>query len=198
MQTEGTMAHPIKVERIYRVLLSIKSRNQSWYRIAKEAEVSYGWAYRVLQSLEARGIIDGAEIINARELFLTWASRKDWRFFREYHVQDPVTPLRHCKMKYALTGYFAENLVGHYLFPRYFEIYIHEKDAAVWNETIVKSGYVGRGNLKVIVADDHVFYESERINDWPLVSVQQLIVDLYRNGAECSEAADLLVRRHYG
>jgi len=66
-----------------------------------------------------------------------------------------------------------------------------------WNDLITKSGYVGKGNLQVIVADEHVFFESDRVNGSPLVSIQQLIVDLYRTGAECTEAADLLVRRWY-
>ena len=42
-----------------------------------------------------------------------------------------------------------------------------------------------------------MFFESDRVNGSPLVSIQQLIVDLYRTGAECTEAADLLVRRWY-
>ncbi|MCX6651936.1 MAG: hypothetical protein NT137_01065 [Methanomassiliicoccales archaeon] len=66
-----------------------------------------------------------------------------------------------------------------------------------WNDLITKSGHIGVGNLQVIVADEHVFYESERVNGQSLVSIQQLIVDLYRTGAECTEAADPLVRRWY-
>jgi hypothetical protein len=35
------------------------------------------------------------------------------------------------------------------------------------------------------------------VKGWPLVSIQQLIVDLMRTGAECAEAADLLIGREY-
>ncbi|NIP34376.1 MAG: hypothetical protein GWN18_05510, partial [Thermoplasmata archaeon] len=45
--------------------------------------------------------------------------------------------------------------------------------------------------------DEHVFYERQEVDGWPLVSVQQVIVDLYRTGVECAEAADLLVGRLY-
>jgi predicted AAA+ superfamily ATPase len=190
-------SHISKVERIFRVLLSRKIPDLTWYRIAKEADVSYGWAHRVLKRLETRELIKGTEIIEPRELFQLWASRKDLRVYREYHVQDPSAFLKSADLRFAFTGYFAESLVGHYLFPRYMEIYIYQNEARRWNDLITKSGYVGKGNLQVILADEHVFFESDRVNGSPLVSIQQLIVDLYRTGVECTEAADLLVRRWY-
>jgi hypothetical protein len=48
-----------------------------------------------------------------------------------------------------------------------------------------------------MLADDHVFFERQEIEGWPVVSIQQLIVDLLRTGAECVEAANLLIRREY-
>ena len=62
---------------------------------------------------------------------------------------------------------------------------------------MMSQGLVGRGNVQVILADEHVFYDRQEVDGWPLVSVQQLIVDLYRTGVECAEAADLLVGRLY-
>jgi hypothetical protein len=62
---------------------------------------------------------------------------------------------------------------------------------------LTSQGLVGRGNVQVIVADEHVFYERQKVDGWSLVSVQQVIVDLYRTGVECAEAADLLVGRLY-
>jgi len=101
-------------------------------------------------------------------------------------------------MGYVLTGYFAENLVGHYVFPRFHELYVHRPDALAWHALLSGKGYVGRGNVQVLLADEHVFFESDVADGWPVVSIQQLIVDLYRTGAECAEAADLLVGRVYG
>ena len=193
----GPSPYGDKVERIYRVLLSRNLKNLTWYRIAKEADVGYGWAHRVLKGLERDDIIKGRELKGPRALFARWAARKDRRVYRDYHVQDAAEVLREAKMGYALTGYFAENLVGHYVFPRYHEFYVHRQDAPAWHALLSKKGYVGKGNVQVLLADEHVFYEAAVVDGWPVVSIQQLIVDLYRTGAECAEAADLLVGRAY-
>ena len=186
-----------KVERIFRTLLSRKIENMTWYRVAKEADVGYGWAHRVLKDLERDGLIRGPNVTDPKALFMRWAARRDLRMYREYHVQDPVKVLKEARTEYALTGYFAENLVGHYLFPRSYELYVHERDAAKWHRLMARRGLVGRGNLQLNIADEHVFFETSKVEGWPVVSVQQLIVDLYRTGAECAEAADLLVARMY-
>ena len=148
-------------------------------------------------AMERDRLIKGPEIKNTKEVFARWAARQDRRVYREYHVQDPAKVLKGAKMMHAFTGYFAENLVGHYLFPRYHELYIRREDASRWNEFLSRNGYVGKGNVQVILAEEHVFFESQVVDGWPVVSVQQLIVDLYRAGAECAEAADILVGRTY-
>jgi len=187
-----------KVERIYRVLLSRRLDGPTWYRIAKEADVAYGWTHRVLKGLERDGILKGRVVTEPGALFALWASRPDKRVYREYHVQDASSVIKGADMDYALTGYSAENLIGHYLFPRYQELYIHGEDALSWHELMTSRGLVGRGNVQVILADEHVFYEGDLVDGWPIVSVQQIIVDLYRTGVECAEAADLLVGRVFG
>ncbi len=187
-----------KVERIYRILLSRKQDRPTWYRIAKEADVSYGWAFRVLKALERDGLIAGRRLTDPGAIFARWAARRDRRVYREYHVREAPEVLRGSDMGYALTGYFAENLIGHYVFPRLHELYVHRLDAPAWHALLSGRGQVGSGNVQVILADEHVFYEAGEVDGWPVVSIQQLIVDLYRTGAECAEAADLLVGRAYG
>ncbi len=186
-----------KVERIYRTLLSRHGTGQTWYRIAKDADVSYGWAYRVLESLELDGVIVGTKVVKPRELFLKWADRRDLRQFREYNIQEPDDVIAGSELDHAFTGYFAENHLGQYLFPRFREFYIRMDDGVKWHKLLTKHGYVGKGNIQVLLADDHVFFERQNVGGYPLVSTQQLIVDLYRTGAECAEAADLLVSRSY-
>jgi len=186
-----------KVERIYRVLLSRGLGQPSWYRVAKEAAVAYGWAHRMMRGLERDGLLEGREVVDPGSLFARWASRRDRRVYREYHVREPADLIREAGMDHALTGYFAESLIGQYLFPRYHEVYVREEDAAAWHELLTSRGLVGRGNVQLIVADEHVFYDRQEVDGWPLVSVQQVIVDLYRTGVECAEAADLLVGRLY-
>jgi len=47
------------------------------------------------------------------------------------------------------------------------------------------------------LTDEHVFWNRIEVKEWPIVSIQQLIVDLLREGAECREAAEILIRRFY-
>jgi len=196
-KNESIVSYVDKVERIYRIFLSLRIKKRTWYRIAKEADVVYSWTDKVLKELESEQIIKGSKLKKPKALFEKWRDRTDQRGFREYHVQNPEKILMETQMEYALTGYFAENLIGHYLFPRYYEFYIRPKDALKWHYLLSKNGYVGKGNVRVILADEQVFFERSKIDNWPVVSIQQLIVDLMREGAECSEAADNLISKVY-
>jgi hypothetical protein len=187
----------VKIERIYRILLSRIIKTHTWYRIAKEADIEYSYAHTVLKGLERDGIIQGNELKDPKTLFKRWAERKDNRIYREYNIQNPKKVLKNARMDYAITGYFAENLVGHYLFPRYFELYIHPNDALGWDTLLTKNGYSGKGNVKTLLTDEHVFFEKYEMSGWPVVSIQQLIIDLLREGAECTEAANLLIKKVY-
>ena len=189
--------HVDKVDRIFRVLLSPGQITKTWYQIAKDSSVAYGWAHLVLKRLEKNKLIHGRSILNPSELFLRWASRKDTRVYRDYHVQDPEGVLKQTTMSYALTGSFAESVVGSYLFPRRYDLYVLPADADKWNQLMITNGYVGAGNVRIMLSDEHVFFEANKIEGWPIVSPQQLIVDLIREGAECAEAAALLIGRYY-
>jgi len=186
-----------KIERIYRILLSIPKSKRSWYKIAKMANVSYGWAYNILSKLQDDNIIRGSNIKRPKQLFLIWVKRPTNKLFRQYHIQNPKELLYNINLDYALTTYYAEQLVGNYLFPTFYDIYIHKQDANKWHLYLSKIGFVGKGNLRVFLTDEHVFWNSIEVKEWPIVSIQQLIVDLLREGAECREAAEILIRRFY-
>jgi molybdenum-dependent DNA-binding transcriptional regulator ModE len=56
-----------KVQRIFRILLSReRKKDLSWYRIAKDADVSYGWAYKILKNLEDSDIIKDSVVEDPR------------------------------------------------------------------------------------------------------------------------------------
>jgi len=186
-----------KKERIFRILLSNKMKNLSWYRIAKLADTNYSYVYSVLSDLKRRGTLHDHEILDVKKLFGWWAKHRYNRYYREYNIQNPKSILKNARMEYAFTGYFAENLVGQYLFPRNYELYVNDHELEKWHTLLVNSGYVGKGNVKIYFTDEHVFFEKYEVEGWPVVSVQQLIVDLIREGAECREAADLLMKRIY-
>jgi hypothetical protein len=189
--------HGSKVERIYRILLSKPSKKRSWYRIAKMADVSYGWAHEILSRLRDQNIIRGSQVKKPYQLFKLWSDRPAPILYREYHIQRPKEVFKNFEFDYAFTTYFAEQLVGNYLFPTLFDIYIHQHDALDWHKFLSDKGYVGKGNVRIFLSDENVFWDGKKIKGWSIVSIQQLIVDLLREGAECTEAAELLIRRYY-
>lgn len=188
----------IKIERIYRVLLSIPDVERSVRRISKEAETDYHWTYNTIKELEERGIVHCTRLMDPSSLFRVWAERPVTTLFREYHIQNPKSFIENIELDHALTTYYAENQIGNYLVPRIMDIYIHEKDIDLWHEKLIEKGFAGQGNVRILLGDEHVFWD--RISKGPLktVSIQQLIVDLLREGGVCVEAAEILMERYYG
>jgi hypothetical protein len=187
-----------KTERIYRVLLNRPYKHRTPYKIAKLTKISPSWVYYILDVLESKGILRNGKIVQPKTLLINWANRRDRRSYRDYHIRDPVQVLLKKPFEYALTTYYAENQISNYLFPQYYEIYIRFKDINNWHRYLSKRGLVGGGNFRIILADEFVFWKRRVVNDFPIVSVQQLIVDLLREGPECIEAAELLMEKYYG
>lgn len=187
-----------KVERIYRVLLDIPFTSRTKYRLAKEADTDYHWTVDKLRELEELGIIEDSKVVRPIDLFTIWSSRPNPTLYREYHIQGPLEVVNGSNLDFALTTYYAEQLIGNYLFPSKFDLYIQHKDANVWHRYLSKNGYVGKGNVRILLGDEHVFWHKNSKTRTPTVSIQQLIVDLLREGGVCTEAAELLMERYYG
>lgn len=54
---------------------------------------------------------------------------------------------------------------------------------------------ITKGNVKIIIADEHVMYGKRNINKLSIVSLPQLIIDLIKEGGPCQEAAEMLIKR---
>ena len=118
-----------KLERIFRILLSLPFVERSIYRISKESDTDYHWTYNTLKELEKLGVVEGQKLIEPISLFKIWADRPITTLFREYHIQEPKKFIHEVELDYAITTYYAENQLGSYLIPRIMDIYIHEKDS---------------------------------------------------------------------
>ncbi|MBN2368683.1 hypothetical protein JXC34_06690, partial [Candidatus Woesearchaeota archaeon] len=130
-----------------------------------------------------------------KKLLKFWQSiSKSRHKSRSYMIKEPLKLLRNSKLDYALTTYQAENLVQHYLFPSRIDIYIKEDDLEKWHLIMTENGLYGKGNVRIIIADPHVMYAKRNINKLSVVSLPQLIIDLYNEGGPCAEAADMLMK----
>jgi len=183
-------------ERIIRVILNAPDGTLTKYRVAKEAQVSTNWTVEYLKKLEVMGLVNGTAVPDMDRLITFWVdiSRKPRRF--EFFHQNPEKILRSTTRDYALTTYKAENLLNQYLFPSRTDIYIHENDFSFWKRAIIQGGLVGRGNMRLLISDPHVFYRKHRIKGLWTVSTPQLLLDLRKEGGVAREAYEMMVKKY--
>jgi len=60
---------------------------------------------------------------------------------------------------------------------------------------LAENGLVGKGNLRILCGDDHVFYKSSKVDGLTLAPTPQIIFDLYNEGSVCVEAGDMLLEK---
>ena len=167
----------------------------SKYEIAKQTYATYPWVRKFLLNLEEMRLVKGTRVLDYPALLRYWQSVNIKSKYREYMVKEPLKLLKNSKLPYALTTYQAENLIQNYLFPSRIDVYIKEDDWKQWHDMISIKGLVGKGNMRLLLADEHVFYKSFEKNGLKTVSMPQLIIDLMIEGGVCVEAAELLINK---
>jgi len=182
-------------DRILRFLTNNPGGDMSKYEIAKQTCATYPWVRKFLLNLEEMRLVKGTKVLDYPALLRYWQSVNIKRKYREYMVKEPLKLLKNSKLPYALTTYQAENLIQNYLFPSRIDVYIKEDDWKQWHDMVTKKGLVGKGNMRLLLADEHVFYKSFEKNGLKIVSTPQLIMDLMIEGGVCVEAAELLIKK---
>ncbi len=185
----------LKRERILRVLLTevrVLSKNE----LSKRAQCTRQWVILFIRVLEKKKLVKETKVINPVGLIKYWLTiHKKPRKYREYMLKEPLKLLQKAKLNYALTTYQAENIVQHHLFPSRIDIYIKEEDLLSWHSLLLKEGLYGKGNVRIIVAEEHTTYGNRTINGLSIVSLSQLIIDLFTEGGPAAEAAEMLLAK---
>jgi len=190
MKPRGTIR-----ERIIRVLLVEPNGSLTKYQLAKKAESSFPWAHEFLNKLEEQNFVKGTTVIDFTGLVNYWLQIKTKPEKKEYMHKNPISIIRKTRLDYALTTYQAENLVQQYLFPSRIDLYIKKEEAERWHHLLTNKGLVGKGNVRLLITDSHVFYGSFKRQNLTVVSIPQLIVDLLEEGGVCTEAAEKLIQK---
>ncbi len=183
-----------KRERILRILLT-EEQSLSQYRLAKLAGCSFPWVHEFLRLLEQKKLVLGTKVVNKEKLVEYWLSIHHQPKYQEYLIQRPLEFLKSTRLDYALTTYQGDNLIQHFLFPTRTDLYICEKDLQKWHLVLLKKGLYGKGNFRILLEDEQVFYNSRKINGFTVVCLPQLILDLRQEGGVCGEAAERLLKR---
>lgn len=184
-----------KRERILRVLLS-EPKHLSKNELSKRAGCTRQWIILFLKELEKKGFVKGTKVKDKKKLIKYWLSiHKKPKKYKEYMIKEPLKVLRNIKLDYALTTYQAENIIQHHLFPSRIDIYIKESDFQKWHGFLLNNGLYGKGNVRIIIEDEHVMYGKRKLNNLFVVSLPQLLIDLFVESGPCEEAAEMLMRK---
>lgn len=183
-----------KVKARILVVLLTEKRLPSKYRLAKLAGASFSWTHEFLGKLEKRGLLRKTKVQNPEKLIDYWLSFSKKPKYREYMLQKPLSIFKDTKLDYAISTYYAENMVQRYLFPSRLDVYIKEEDMQKWHEFIMKKGLYGKGNVRLLISNGQMF-RAQKIKSLKIVSLPQLIIDLKMEGGPCEEAAQMLIKR---
>ncbi|MHA1169735.1 MAG: hypothetical protein ACTSRU_18045 [Candidatus Hodarchaeales archaeon] len=185
-----------KRERIIRVLLNEPDGSLTKYRVAKNAGTSISWTIEYLRSLEDLKLIERTKVKDFEGLLDNWLKiSKTPRYF-DFFINDPKSLLRKVKLDYALTTYFADTIINGILFPSRADVYIKEQDFDKWRDELLMRGLMGKGNFRLLINDEHVFYNRFKINGLWIVSRPQLMIDLKREGGVCIQSYEKMVNKH--
>jgi hypothetical protein len=190
MKHRGTLR-----ERIIRVLIVEPNGSLTKYKLAKKAESSFPWTHEFLNKLEALKLVKDTKVTDYPGLLNYWLQIKTKPEKKDYMHKDPINLIQKTKLPYALTTYQAETLVQHYLFPSRIDLYIRAEDMEEWHNQLTIEGLVGKGNVRLLITDTHVFYGAFKRQGLTVVSIPQLIVDLLEEGGVCTEAAEKLINK---
>ena len=179
-------------QRIIRTLLVEPNGTLTKYKLAKTAQASFSWTHEFLNKLQNQKLVKDTQVTNYEGLINYWLQTKTNPEKKDYMHKNPIEIIQTANLPYALTTYQAENLVQHYLFPSRIDLYIKKEDADKWHKKVTAEGLVGKGNLRLLITDEHVFYGSFKRQNLTVVSIPQLIVDLLKEGGVCTEAAEKL------
>jgi hypothetical protein len=187
----------VKNERILRILLNNPEGTLTRYKIAKLAQAQQIQVGLLLRGFEKSHLVRGTLVTNPKELLMRWSRLRVKYESQSYMLNDILDLLKRTELEYALTTYQAETMVNHYLFPSRTDLYIRMNDFDSWHNLFVKEGaLVGGGNVRLRWYDDQVFYNSFFVNDYRIVSIPQLIVDLIREGGVTVQAAEMMIEKY--
>jgi hypothetical protein len=192
VQEQAALQRGIIKEQVLRVLLNHPEGNLSKYRIWKNTEGSQTWVYDFLNQLEEEGYLEDTRVLKIGELFRYWENNRTNPSEQTYMVKNPMQLLENAEKPYALTTYRAENLIQN-LFPSRTDVYCNPEDHEYWHSTLTRRGLVGGGNFRTLYTSKHVYYNVQKVDNYPLVSTPQLILDLLVEGGPAVEAAEMLI-----
>ncbi len=187
----------VKNIRVIRRLLERPDGQWTRYSLAKASGCSRQWVILMLRKLEAAHLVKETRVEDRLGLARFGAALlPDPVRVAEFYVQDPVEFLERHAKSYAITTYFGEDRVTHYLFPTRCDAYVTQEEFPGVARAIIGLGLLGRGNLRLMVpVDPSVIRDARGVRGACVVPLGQLMMDLIKEGGVCDVAVEEMVNR---
>jgi hypothetical protein len=188
----------VKNVRIIKRLLERPDGSWTKYALAKQGGASQPFGVKVIRQLEEKGLVEGTRVIDMEGLARYGSGIAPGPItVVEFYIPEPVEFIRKNDGEYAITTYFAENMVTHHLFPSRCDVYVTRKTFADMGAKVLNEALIGGGNTRLIVpVDEGIVDEAQVIRGVRVVSLGQLMLDLVREGGVCMEAFEMVVKRN--
>lgn len=195
-----------KASRVLRVLLVTYPKTWKIRALAREAEVSLGWASKVAKALVKEKIAikesrrAELKIMLPFDLLRRWASYNNFiantKFIEYYSIEQDISKFLSNLRKmngpaYALTGISGTLLIAPHVRPTDVYIYVKsENDVLRWSNLLNLQPIEKQGNIHFAIAEDEgIFYGLQEKEGIKIVSDVQLYVDLLNYHGRGTEAA---------
>ncbi|MFH1636934.1 MAG: hypothetical protein ABIB71_00750 [Candidatus Woesearchaeota archaeon] len=186
-----------KSKRIILELLHHPEGSLTKYRIAKETGTNISWVIHFLRKLEKKKLVKNTKVTGFSGLVDYYIALCGKTKQLDFHLPQPLEYLKKSGMEYALTTYSAENLISHHLFPSRTDVYVKNEDIEEWKKELFSKGLAGKGNLRLLVANDNYLFKfTQKIKGLNVVSIPLLMIDLKKEGGVCLQAYEHLAKQY--
>jgi len=197
-----------KSTRVVRVLLTRPGTRWRILNLAKEAEVSLGWAHAVVATLQEQHYVvrdseyrvtvtDPVRLLKRWAAFHDFLSRNTFETFQVFakDADDLVARAGLIGVSYAITGLAGAWLVTPHVRPASLDVYVTNKQQMSEISKAMDLHPVEKGgNVRLILPyDGGVFYGSRIVDHLKVVSNVQLYVDLVNYPGRGEEASARLL-----
>ena len=188
----------VKNIRMIKKLLENPDGSLTMYALAKASGASQPWGVKFIKRLEKKDLVSGTKVKEVIELarYGSNISPAPLRVVHLYHP-DPIKFIKKNLKVYAVTTYFAENIITHLLFPSRCDVYVKIEVLEDIHGKIMSEGMMGSGNLRLLVpVDPEVVNDIQVIGGTKVVGIGQLMIDLIQEGGVCVQAVEEMVSRN--
>lgn len=196
------------MQKIIRVLVNLDT-HVSVRDISKLSKSSLGITSKIINQLRETGYVSKMKsklkINNKESLIRAWGYTVNISEIpkigfisaeKPKYVMEKVNNLsKKNSLKYAFTLLSATEVINPYLYPDSVDLYINKNDLKEWEKLLINQRIypAEKGNVALYLVDESYFFNIRKINNFFVISLPQLFIDLFSKGGRYVESAEKIM-----